>query len=119
MRDSSIDKAPDMISCVTVASPLMAFVLGASIATAQQPVAPAVPAVPQHTCVKPEFPGALADSRRFDRFNKEYKAYAECIKKYVDETKVLSDAIVEAGNKAIKEFNTFSEELAERQAAKK
>ena len=78
-----------------------------------------MPAVPQHTCVKPEFPGAFADSRRFDRFNKEYKAYSECIKKYVDDTKVLADAMVEAGNKAIKEFNTFNEELAERQAAKK
>jgi hypothetical protein len=108
-----------MISRMTAACPLMAFAFGASIAAAQQPAAPAMPAVPQHTCVKPEFPGAFADSRRFDRFNKEYKAYAECIKKYVDDTKVLSDAIVEAGNKAIKEFNTFNEELAERQAAKK
>jgi hypothetical protein len=108
-----------MTSRMTVASPLLVFVFGASIALAQQPAAPAMPAVPQHTCVQPEFPGAFADSRRFDRFNKEYKAYSECIKKFTDETKVLSDAIVEAGNKAIKEFNAFSAELAERQAAKK
>jgi hypothetical protein len=90
-----------------------------SIAGAQQPVASAMPTVPQPACEKPEFPGAFADSRRFDRFNKEYKAYAACIKKYVDDTKVLTDAIVEAGNKAIKDFNTFNEELAERQAAVK
>jgi predicted transcriptional regulator len=90
-----------------------------SIAAAQQPAAPAMPAVPAPTCVKPEFPGAFADGKRFERFNKEYKTYGECIKKYVDETKTASDAIIEAGNKAIKEFNTFNEELAERQAAKK
>ena len=103
----------------TSAVPMVAFAFIASIAGAQQPAAPAIPAMPQNTCVKPEFPGPLADSRRFDRFNKEYKAYSECIKKYVEETKAVSDAAVEAGNKAIKEFNEFSAELAERQAAKK
>ena len=104
----------------TAAVPTLATIaFMASVAGAQQPAAPAMPAVPQHTCVKPEFPAAFADSRRFDRFNKEYKAYAECIKKYVADTKAVADAIVEAGNNAIKEYNTFNEELAERQAAKK
>jgi hypothetical protein len=98
---------------------LVALAFGASIASAQQPAAPVMPTVPQPDCVKPEFPGAFADGRRFDRFNKEYKAYAACIKKYVDDTKVLTDAIVEAGNKAIKDFNTFNAELEERQAAVK
>ena len=64
---------------------VLAFI--ASIAGAQQPAATAMPAVPASTCVKPEFPGPFADSRRIDRFNKEYKTYADCIKKYVDETK--------------------------------
>jgi hypothetical protein len=78
-----------------------------------------MPAVPAPTCVKPEFPGAFADSRRFERFNKEGKTYSDCIKKYVDETKILSDAIIEAGNKAVKEYNAFAAEVEERQAAKK
>ena len=104
----------------TAAAPtLAAIAFVASVAGAQQPADPAMPAVPALTCVKPEFPGAFPDSRRFDRFNKEYKAYAACIKKYVDDTKVLADAFVEAGNKAIKDYNTFNEELAERQAATK
>src|SRR5450631_76089 len=108
-----------MFRTAAAASILAAIAFTTSIAGAQQPAASAMPAVPAPTCVKPEFPGAFADSRRFDRFNKEYKTYGECIKKFTDETKALSDAIVEAGNKAIKEFNTFSQELAERQAAKK
>jgi hypothetical protein len=98
---------------------LAAIAFAASIAGAQQPAAPAMPAVPQHTCVKPEFPGPFSDSRRLDRFNKEAKAYADCMKKYTDETKALSDAVIEAGNKAIKEYNAFAAEIEERAAAVK
>ena len=71
------------------------------------------------TCVKPDLPGAFADSRRFERFNKEGKVYGECIKKYVEETKAFSDAYLEAGNKAIKDYNAFVAEVDERAAAKK
>ena len=98
---------------------LVVFALDASIAGAQQPAATVMPAIAAPTCVKPQFPGPFDDSRRIDRFNKEYKTYADCIKKYVEETKTTSDAIIEAGNKAIKEFNAFNDELAERQAAVK
>jgi hypothetical protein len=112
-------EVPKMMFRTAAAHCLAALALMASIAGAQQPSAPAMPSVPAPTCVKPEFPGAFSDSRRFDRFNKEYKIYGECIKKYVEETKTAADAIIESGNKAIKEFNAFNDELAERQAAKK
>ena len=110
-----------MNSRLCLAPSAVAVALFAANVFAQTPAAaPApMPAVPQSTCVQPEFPGAFADSRRFERFNKEYKTYADCIKKYIDETKVISDAAIEAGNKAIKEFNTFSAELEARQAAVK
>jgi hypothetical protein len=98
---------------------LIALALGVPMALAQQPAAPAMATVPQHTCMKPELPGAFADSRRFDRFNKEGKAYSDCIKKFVDETKAVSDANIEAGNKAINEYNAFAKEVEERQAAVK
>jgi len=108
-----------MTSRPTLVSAAVAVAIFATHVLAQQLPSTPMPAVPQPNCAKPEFPGAFADSRRFDRFNKEYKAYAECIKKYVDETKALADAIIEAGNKAIKEYNAFNDELAERQAAVK
>ena len=108
-----------MISRTTAVFTLAAIAFVASLADAQQPAAPAVPAVPAPTCVKPELPGAFADSRRFERFNKEGKVYGECIKKYVDETKAFSDAYLEAGNKAIKDYNAFVAEVDERAAAKK
>jgi len=70
-------------------------------------------------CVKPEFPGPFSDQRRFDRFNKDSKAYADCIKKYIAETKAVSDVYIEAGNNAIKEFNAFIADVDARQAAMK
>jgi hypothetical protein len=107
-----------MMFRTAAASTLAAIAFTASIAGAQQPAASAMPAVPAPTCVKPEFPNNLADARRIERFNKESKTYGECIKKYIDETKALADAVIEAGNKAIKEYNAFIEALAEREARK-
>jgi hypothetical protein len=104
-----------MIFRVVAAHTLVTIALTASIAGAQQPAAPAIPAL---TCVKPELPGAFADSRRLDRFNKEGKTYGDCIKKYVDETKAISDAAIEAGNKAIKDYNAFAAEVEEKAAKK-
>ena len=92
-------------------------------AFAQQPTAApagtATVTVAPPTCVKPEFPGPFSDQRRFDRFNKEGKTYADCVKKYIAETKAVSDANIAAGNNAIKEFNAYIEEVDARQAAMK
>ena len=109
---------PRLCLASTAVASLLAF-----SAFAQQPApAPTTAAtitVAPPTCVKPEFPGPFSDQRRFDRFNKEAKAYADCIKKYITETKAVSDANIEAGNNAIKEFNAYIEEVDARQAAMK
>ena len=107
--------------CIASAAAAALIAIGAF---AQQP-APAPEAgtstvtVAPPACVKPEFPGPFSDQRRFDRFNKESKNYADCIKKYIAETKAVSDANVAAGNNAIKEFNDFIAEVDARQAAMK
>jgi hypothetical protein len=78
-----------------------------------------MPAIPPHNCVKPEFPGKLASSTRISAFNKDYSAYGECIKKYVDDTKSMVNAAVAAGNGAVDEFNKFAAEIkAQNEAAK-
>ncbi len=78
-----------------------------------------MPAIPPHNCVKPEFPGKLASSIRITAFNKEYAAYGDCIKKYIDETKLIANAAVAAGNGAVNEFNKFAAEIkAQNEAAK-
>jgi hypothetical protein len=112
-----------MISRLYIASAAAAALMAVG-AFAQKPADPA-PAgtsaitVPPSNCAKPEFPGPFSDQRRFDRFNKDSKGYADCIKKYVAETKAVSDANIEAGNNAIKEFNDFIAEVDARQAAVK
>ncbi|HEY8623692.1 MAG TPA: hypothetical protein VIM74_07475, partial [Casimicrobiaceae bacterium] len=78
-----------------------------------------LPAIPPHDCVKPEYPGKLASSTRFTTFNKDYTAYGECMKKYVDETKKILNAAVAAVNGAVDEFNKFAAEIkAQNEAAK-
>ena len=86
----------------------LAPVLGAAMA---QPAPVAMPAIPAHNCVAPEYPGKLASDTRMKAFNREYKAYGDCIKQYVESTKTLVNVTVEAGNKAIDEYNKYAEDL--------
>ena len=81
------------------------------MSTAQAPAAPTMPAIPAHQCVKPEIPGATATSLRVKTFNTEFNAYAECVKKYVADTKTLINSAATAGNAAVEEFNKFAAEV--------
>ncbi len=73
--------------------------------------APAAPVIAPNTCVKPEYPGKMASSQRFNAFNREYTAYGECVKKYVEETKALMNAAIAAVNGAVEDFNKFTAEI--------
>ena len=108
-----------MIPRLCIATVVAASLTAISVFAQQAEPAPNVPPVPPPTCTKPEFPGPFSDQRRFERFNKDSKNYADCIKKYIAETKAVSDANVAAGNNAIKEFNDFIAEVDARQAAMK
>jgi hypothetical protein len=97
--------------------------LAASLAVCAGAHAQAAPAtapnIPSHKCVKPEYPGKLASSQRFNAFNKEYAAYGECMKKYIDETKLILNAAATAVNGAVEEFNKFAADIkAQDEAAK-
>jgi len=92
---------------------LVAVALAASAiaANAEEPASVTMPTVPPHNCVKPELPGANATASIMRRFNDTYKAYGECIKKYIDGAKALSDAAMIAGNNAVNEYNKLTEEI--------
>jgi hypothetical protein len=106
-----------MISRLLIAAMLAASLAAAGGARAQ--AAPAAPAIPVHKCVKPEYPGKLASSQRFNAFNKEYTAYGECMKKYIEETKLILNAAATAVNGAVEEFNKFAADIkAQDEAAK-
>jgi hypothetical protein len=107
-----------MLLRISVAPFLVVFAFGASIACAQQPAAPAMPAVPACTCVKPELPPSYAAPQRMNTFNREYKVYGDCVKKYIDDTNALANATIAAGKAAIDEFNALNAEMRAREAAK-
>lgn len=94
----------------------------ASVA-AQQPAAPAAtpaakPEPIKHNCVKAEWPGRVATPTATKRFDKEFKEYVDCIKKFVDEQgKALQATIAQgevhraSGNAAIEEYNNYIKDL--------
>ena len=99
---------------------IAALALAGLPALAQAPAtATAMPAVPPHSCVAPEYPGKDASKSRVDKFNQDYKTYGECIKKYVEDTKLWVKAAADAGNKAIDEYNKFAEDINKRIEAEK
>jgi hypothetical protein len=49
----------------------------------------------------------------------DYKAYGECVKKYVEDTKVWVKEVADAGNKAIDEYNKYNANLKEKLAEEK
>ena len=104
----------------------LAAVLAAScgLAFAQAPAPTATPAVdvPKPKCEpKPEYPGRLAmqsDLRR-NAFNRELKAYRECMLAYVDQHKAEQQAHLAAANAAIGEYNETMKKIAADQDAAK
>ena len=112
-----------MICRLSLAVSLAAW-LAVAAAGAYAQAAPATPVtapvtIPPHKCVKPEYPGKLASAPKFTAFNKDYTVYGECMKKYIDETKLIMNAAVEAVNGAVEEFNKFAADIkAQDEAAK-
>jgi hypothetical protein len=72
------------------------------------------PATPKHTCKKPgAYPGNLASDTQKRTWQKDYLAYADCLKKFVAEQQALADPYVKAGNDAIAEYNAAVAEYNE------
>jgi hypothetical protein len=94
----------------------LAFIVGAAGAGAQTPApssAPA-PALLKSTCVKPDhFPGRLASDNNKRQWEREVKAWGECMKKYVADLQAVSDASIKAANASIEEYNAGIKEFQE------
>jgi hypothetical protein len=70
-----------------------------------------LPTIPPPNCKQPEYPGSNALNSTITAFNKDYKAYGECIRNYVQENKAWIDAVLETNNRAIEEYNKYNTEL--------
>ena len=81
---------------------------GAQTATAPATAAPAPSApIPKPECgAKPgDYPGNLASDNQKRAWQKEYVAYIDCLKKFVEEQQALAEPHVKAANAAINEYN--------------
>ena len=43
--------------------------------------------------------------------NRDFKAYGECVKTYVDQNKAIAEAATTSANRAIDEYNTYTAEI--------
>ena len=81
---------------------------GAQTTPAAPAAAPASSApIPKPECgAKPgEYPGNLASDNQKRQWQKEFVAYIDCLKKFVEEQQALADPHVKAANAAINEYN--------------
>ncbi|HEX8013001.1 MAG TPA: hypothetical protein VF814_19045 [Casimicrobiaceae bacterium] len=84
-------------------------------------------AIPPHGCVAPKYPSKEnlmqlrtdAYNRAVEAFNRDNKAYGECIRKYVEDTKMWIRELVDASNKAIDEYNKYTADIKEKIEADK
>jgi len=104
----------------TLAAPAFAQTATPVVATTSQSFT-----VPQSPCTAPKFPTKSEGTTQanynkvVEKFNADYKAYGECIKKYVEDTKVWVKEVADAGNKAIDEYNKYNADLKEKLAEEK
>jgi hypothetical protein len=81
---------------------------GAQTAPADSSAAPASSApVPKPECgAKPgEYPGNLASDNQKRTWQKDFVAYIDCLKKFIQDQQALADPHVKAANAAINEYN--------------
>jgi hypothetical protein len=77
-----------------------------AVSAAAQTNAPAAAAPPKPKCGKPaEYPGNLASDNQKRTWQKEYVAYIDCLKKFIEEQQALAEPHVKASNAAIAEYN--------------
>lgn len=86
---------------------LLAFALISTAAWANEPAAP----TNKHSCNKPEFPGKLASDTQTKTFNRRFKDYGECMKKFIAEQTEVVRVATEAANGAINEYNAAAKEI--------
>jgi hypothetical protein len=82
-----------------------------------QSAAPAAEA-PKHACVKPgEYPGRPATDRLQQAWQLDFAVYTDCIKKFAEAQRALSELHIGAANAAIAEHNAVVRAVNERAPA--
>lgn len=78
----------------------------------QTPSAPVpLPTIAPPNCKPPEYPGNLASNATITVFNRDYKAYGDCIRKYVEENRAWIAAVIDTNNRAVEDYNKYTTDL--------
>lgn len=99
----------------------VALVLGATAAYAQAPATPAATVPPAKCEPKPAYPGvkAIQNDMKRELFQKELKAYQDCVRNYVAERKAHIEASNAAIRTTVEEHNAIMTRIREEQDAAK
>jgi hypothetical protein len=88
--------------------------LAAAATIAMPALSQTPPATPKHSCKRPgDYPGNLASDTQKRTWQKDYVAYADCLKKFVADQQALADPYIKAGNDAVQEYNAAVKEYNE------
>src|SRR4051812_17474048 len=76
--------------------------------------------IPKMKCEPvPEFPGRLASDTRRKVFDRDMKAYKDCVSKYIEDRKASIKANDAAANAAVDEHNAVMKKITDEQATAK
>jgi hypothetical protein len=89
---------------VKPAAAFLAAVLAAAPLPSLGQATPA-PAVPSHSCAKPEFPGRVAPQPKLRRWQADFKTYMDCLKTYLNERNAAIDAQAAKAKATVDEIN--------------
>jgi len=116
MKHSSLIAA---VVAATAAIASHAFAQTPAPAAAPKPTATSTVSYPAPTCVGPKYPGKSRTDEEVEAFNRDFKNYGDCMKKYVDDARATSTAAIEAGNKAVDDYNDYTADVKKQIAAEK
>jgi hypothetical protein len=109
-------KHPFLAAALLAAAAPFAMAQAADAPKAPDTSAPEVkaPDVPKPTCgAAPELPGRtmMQDSAVRKRFEEDVRGYTQCMKTYKAEREAAAKANMDAGNKAVNDYNAWAEAL--------
>ena len=100
-----IHRAVPALAAITLAAFAASVGAQTSAPAASTPAASTAP-IPKPECGKPsEYPGNLASDNQKRTWQKEYVAYIDCLKKFIEEQQALAAPHVKASNAAINEYH--------------
>jgi hypothetical protein len=106
--------AKPTVPAAAAPTPAAAPVVAAAPPAVTTPAPASADNLPKHSCKQPDRPGQFSTENEQRVFIKAVDTYRDCLMAFRSEMNEKAKASVEAGNKAVEEFNAFAESLRKR-----